>query len=92
MKTWGDLLMPEYMLAALEAFLVAALPVWGLGSIDTESTSRALVLPTLSMIVGGGLAGLLNTVRALRTVAMHPPRAGNEERRAVPPPAPGPGG
>ena len=80
MKTWGDLRQPAYALAALEAFLVGAGPVWGIGAIDTESVSRALVVPTTSMILVGALSGLLNGVRALRTLAMPPP--------GVPPAAP----
>ncbi len=73
MKQWSDLAQPEYVLAGLEAFLVAALPVWGLGSIDAESMTGALKLPTAAMIVGGGLTGVLNGVRALRTLGIAPP-------------------
>ena len=80
MKTWADLLLPEYVLAGVEAFLVGALPLWGLGSIDTESMSRGLILPTAAMIFAGFGAGALNGVRAIRTLGMAPP-----VRTSVPP-------
>lgn len=73
MIAWRDLGHPDYVLAGLEAFLVGALPVWGLGAIDTESVVGALKLPTWPMLLGGLLAGLLNGVRALRTLAMPAP-------------------
>ena len=72
MKGW---IIDPYLLAFTEAFLVGALPLWGIGSIDgnTGGLSTPIMWPAGPLIVGGILAGLLNGIRAVRTLSQAPP-------------------
>ena len=67
------------MVIMLEAFLFSAAPVWGLGSVaggDGTISTAITGWPGAPMIVAGIIAGLLNALRALRTLWTEPPREG----------------
>jgi hypothetical protein len=65
------------LLAFIEAFLVAGLPLWGLSAAGTSNgtaSGHIVTWPALPMMVGGALAGVLNGIRAIRNLRTEPPK------------------
>jgi hypothetical protein len=89
--SWRELLMPEYVLAYIEAFLLGALPVLGFASAVTNGTLQPHAWPTGPAILGAVLMGTLNGLRGVRSLRSTPPAA-RADATPQPMPAPPPAG
>ncbi len=68
---------PEYMLAFLDSFLLAGLPVTGLVSATTNGGAASIhSWPSGVSILAGILVGAMNGIRAVRNLRMPPPTKG----------------
>ena len=85
--TWRQLGAPEYLMTFVEGFLISFLPAVGLGqaaSSDGASISQvATQVPSVVVLIGAVLVGLLNGDRSLRNL-----RAPAPEPRPAPEPKP----
>lgn len=87
--TWKDLGHPEYVMTFLEGFILLLLSGLGFDVAANSAANAAMSWPTAPTIFAASLGGLLNGIRALRTLRAPAP-ANGRDRRAPPPPASAP--